>query len=187
MLIKRIYPLPLLLAFALVFSACEKDDPEIPNEEELITTLTYTLTPVAGGSAVTLGFSDLDGDGGAAPVITGGTLATNQTYNGTLGLLSEAVSPPEDIAAEVQAEAEAHQFFFQSSISDLTVAYDDQDANGNPLGINTTLTTGTAGSGALTIILRHEPDKSAAGVADGDVSNAGGSTDIEVSIPIEVQ
>ena len=36
----------------LFFTACEKDDPDVPNEEELITTLIYTLTPDGGGNAV---------------------------------------------------------------------------------------------------------------------------------------
>ena len=178
---------PLLLAIVLIFSACGKDDPVIPNEEELITTLNYTLTPINGGTAITLSFQDLDGDGGNAPTITGGTLAANQTYSGTLELLNETESPAESITEEIMEEQEEHQFFFQSTISDLTVAYNDRDANGDPLGLSSTLTTGSAASGALTIVLRHEPNKSAAGVADGNIASAGGETDIEVTFPIDVQ
>ncbi|HBK71516.1 MAG TPA: type 1 periplasmic binding fold superfamily protein, partial [Flavobacteriaceae bacterium] len=36
-------------------------------------------------------------------------------------------------------------------------------------------------------ILRHEPNKSASGVSDGDITNAGGETDIEVIFNITVQ
>ncbi len=60
----------------MVTTSCNDDDPPIDNEEEVITTLTYILTP-ASGQAVTLSFVDLDGDGGNPPVITGGTLDTN--------------------------------------------------------------------------------------------------------------
>ena len=70
---------------------------EIPNEEELITTVNYTLTPADGSAAITLSFVDLDGDGGDAPTITGGTLIANTTYTGTLELLNEAEMPVEDI------------------------------------------------------------------------------------------
>jgi hypothetical protein len=177
----------LILAAILLFAACEKGDPIIPNEEELITTLVYQLTPVGGGSTITLTFKDLDGDGGTPPVILGSTLQANQTYTATLDLLNEVASPAERITDEIRAEDEAHQFFFQSSVPGLTVTYSDTDANQNPVGLSTTLSTGAIGSGSLTIILRHEPNKTASGVAEGDMTNAGGETDIEVIFPIDVQ
>lgn len=177
-----------LVLIALVLnSACNDDEPELPNEEELITTVNYTLTPASGGAAVTLTFQDLDGDGGNDPIITGGTLEANQTYTGSLELLNESETPVEDITVEVREEDEEHQFFFQSSLTDLTIAYNDQDADGNPIGLSTTVTTGAAGTGNITITLRHEPNKAAANVSDGDITNAGGETDIEITFPIDVQ
>jgi len=176
-----------LLMTTSIFTGCDKDDPDIPDEEEVITTLNYTLTPAGSGTAVTLSFKDLDGDGGDAPVITGGTLAANQTYTGSLELLNEAESPAERVTEEIEEEDHHHQFFFQSDIADLTVAYKDEDDEGNPLGLSSELTTGEAASGSITVILRHEPDKSATGVKDGDITNAGGETDIEVTFPIDVE
>ncbi len=82
---------------------------------------------------------------------------------------------------------EDHQFFFTSSTSTIKVVYSDQDGNGKPIGLSTSLTTTAAGSGILTITLRHEADKSASGVSDGEIANAGGETDIEVSFPTDVQ
>ena len=181
-------PLALLMILGLLFASCgDDDDPEIPNEEEVITTLTYTLSPADNGPDVDLIFQDLDGDGGNAPTITGGTLAANTTYTGSLTFLNETESPAEDITEEIEEEDEEHQVFFQTSITGLSVAYNDTDPNGNPIGLSTTVTTGDSGSGTLTIILRHEPNKSAAGVSDGDIINAGGETDIEVSFPVTVQ
>jgi len=176
-----------VLVAILGLSSCSKDDPIIPNEEEVITTLEYTLTPNGGGTTVVLSFMDLDGDGGNAPIITGGTLDANKTYTGTLVLLNEQESPAGDITAEIQEEDEEHQFFFQTNIAGLTVAYNDQDANGNPLGLQSTITTTDVGNGTLTVILRHEPNKSAGGVASGDITNAGGETDIEVTFDVTVQ
>ena len=93
----------------------------------------------------------------------------------------------EDIGEEVAEEDDEHQFFFSSTVAGVSVAYNDADGDGNPLGLANTVTTGAAGSGTLTVILRHEPDKNADGVSGGDISNAGGETDIEVAFPIEVQ
>lgn len=176
-----------LLFFSIVFSACEKDDPIIPNEEELITTVNYLLTPADGGVEVLLSFVDIDGDGGSNPTITGGVLSANQLYTGRLDLLNEAESPTESITEEIEAEDEDHQFFFQSTVNGLSIIYSDQDENGNPVGLNTSVMTGASASGSITIILRHEPNKTAAGVEAGDATNAGGETDIQVTFPVDVQ
>lgn len=168
-------------------SACEKDDP-IVNEEELITTLRMTLTPAGGGTPVVLSFVDLDGEGGNAPVITGGTLAANTTYTGALAILNESETPVEDITEEIETEDDEHQFFFTTSAGlNLTVSYADQDGNNNPVGLATSAAAGAASTGTLTVTLRHEPNKTAAGVKDGDITNAGGETDIEVVFPVTIQ
>jgi hypothetical protein len=174
----------------LFITSCKKDEPEepiIPNEEEVITTLNFTLTPNGGGTPVVLTFQDLDGDGGNPPTITGGTLDTNATYTGALELLNELESPAGDISQEVQEEAEEHQFFFQTSLSGIDIAYDDMDANGNPIGLATIITTNGANSGTITVILRHLLDKDASGVSTGDITNAGGETDIEVTFDVDIQ
>jgi len=182
----------LALAFAtatlLFLGSCKKDDPVIPNEEEIITSLTYTLSPEGGGDEIELIFRDLDGDGGDSPSIIGGTLESNTTYNASLELLNETTSPAGDISAEIIAEAEEHQFFFQiTGTLESSVEYNDQDANGNPIGLSTKVSTAGNSSGSLKITLRHEPNKSGAGVSDGDITNAGGETDIEVSFDITIQ
>jgi hypothetical protein len=178
-------PTLLILLFAsLTIVSCKKDEPEtpeIPNEEELITTLSVTLTPDGGGDTVTLTFQDLDGDGGNDPDITVSPLAANTQYSATVELLNETENPAEDITEEVEGEAEEHQFFY------MTIEYADADGNGQPIGLATVISTGDAESGTFTITLRHEPDKDAAGVEDGDISNAGGETDIEVTFDIEVE
>ena len=176
----------ILLAGIFTFSSCG-DDPQPEDPEEVITTLIYTLTPVSGGNNVVLTFRDIDGDGGNAPDITGGTLATNTVYQGAITLSNESEDPAEDITAEVRDEDLDHQFFFSSSLSDLNVTYSDTDPNGNPIGLATSVSTGAAGNGTLTVILRHQPDKNAAGVRDGEILNAGGETDIEVIFDVTVE
>lgn len=178
--------------FAIAFlalSSCGNDDDcvDCGGGEEVITTLNLTLTPTTG-DVVTMSFQDLDGDGGNDPTITNGTLQANMTYTGSIEVLNESESPAEDITAEIMTEDDEHQFFFVIGSSlNLTVAYGDQDGNGNPLGLATTVTTTDASSGSLTVTLRHQPDKTASGVSDGDITNAGGETDIEVTFDVTVQ
>lgn len=179
-----LYILP--LAVILMATSCEKD-PEVPNEEELITTLIYTLTPVGGGTPVVFSFKDLDGDGGLAPVIQQDTLEALALYNGSVQLLNESESPAEDITAEVMEEDEDHQFFYAFSNVNASSVYTDMDSNMNPVGIGTLVSTGTASEGTMTITLRHLPDKFAAGVSNGDITNAGGETDIEVTFQVKAE
>ena len=179
----------LFTAFTMLFSSCNKEtpDPIIPNEEELISTMIYTLIDTLNNDTVILSFQDLDGDGGNPPIITSGVLTLNTSYIGSLQLLNETVSPTIDIGAEVEAEAEEHQFFYLIENNlDAAVSYTDFDANGYPVGLNTFFIADAASMGLLTIILRHEPDKTAPGVSDGDILNAGGETDIQVSFQISI-
>ncbi len=170
------------------FSSCEDDNPEPTQDPELITTLTLTMTPQGGGDAIVFRFQDLDGDGGNAPTITNGVLAANTIYDVTIELLNESVSPAEDITAEVGEEAEEHQFFFDITGGlNVTYGYRDSDANNNPIGLAIVLNTGEVSSGKFQVTLRHEPSKNASGVSDGDITNAGGDTDIEVTFDIDIQ
>ncbi len=61
------------------------------------------------------------------------------------------------------------------------------DALEYPVGIHSIFETDLPAATTLTITLRHLPDKSAPGVNTGDIRNAGGETDIEVTFPIIVQ
>lgn len=165
------------------------DDP-IPNPEELITTLRYTLAPQGGGKTVVLNFKDPDGVGGIAPVISSDKLKANTIYDGTLLLLDESVNPIDSIIKEIQNENQTHQFFFQkkSGNLDLNIIYNDLDAsNLYPIGIKTILTTGIISQGILRITLRHQPNKSATGAKEGDITNAGGETDIEVDFNVSIE
>jgi len=172
----------------LVISCDDNDDPIPVNEEELITTVRLELTPQGGGTAIILESRDVDGLGPDDPVITvSSPLTVSQTYVGEMELLNESVTPSEDITEEVQDEGDEHQFFYQLSQDLATISYADTDENGDPIGLSIQVETTAVGTANLTITLRHEPNKSAAGVSDGDISQAGGETDVQVVFPIEVE
>lgn len=173
-----------IIALALVtltaFTSCSKDEPVAVNEEELITTVITTLT--SGNQTITLTSKDLDGDGPNPPAVTtSGDLAVNTTYTGSITFLNESVSPVVDITKEIKEEGIEHQIFYQAPLSIGTFSYADDDAKGKPIGLAFTLRTAASPtSGTITVVLKHEPNKSAAGVAQGDITNAVGSTDATI-------
>ena len=179
----------LALVALLALSSCSKDDTPLVNEEEVITTVTAVFTPQGGGTPITLQYKDLDGDGPNAPLTIppSGNFAQNTTYDGAVTILNETESPAGDITSEVKAEGEEHQLFFQAPSAVGTFVYNDADANGKPIGLKFTLTTKNAATGDLVVTLRHLPNKSAPGVADGEITNAGGATDFAVTYPVVVQ
>lgn len=182
-----IYIAILLLALFFILTSCGKDeDPVIPNEEELITTLILTLS-TDGANPVALSFRDIDGDGGNAPEIMTAALKANTTYRGSLRFLNELTNPATEITDEVAEEDTEHQIFYIVENTGLSITYDDTDQDGNPIGLSTIFNTGSAGTNKLTVIMRHEPDKFAAGVSAGSITNAGGETDIEVEFDILVE
>ncbi len=183
--------LSLVVFTGLLFTACSNDDndngdlPEPVNEEEVITTMTVTLTPDASGNAVTLKKFDADGDGPEAPKVTvSGNLAAGATYAGSIVLLNETVNPADIITKEVEEESNEHQFFYNACGElDVTTEYGNIDDNGNPLGTKFTLIAGEASTGTLTITLRHEPKKP----NDGTLADAAGETDADATFSITVE
>ena len=115
------------------------------NEEEFISTVNIQLTTDAGDE-VNLTWQDLDNDGPNDPVITvSGEFNTNSYYFGSITVLNESEVPAENITEVIIEEADEHQFFYQFSEGlDMTSQYSDQDSNGNPVGVQFTLVTGSA-------------------------------------------
>ncbi|MCB0515806.1 MAG: hypothetical protein R2798_10490 [Chitinophagales bacterium] len=177
----------LILSSIFFVSACKNEDPSPINEEELITNVDLVFTDENGNESIA-SFSDNDGVGGEEPTLSGASLSANTTYQLSIQLRNESVSPAIDITAEIEEEATDHQFFFLPDASlQLSVTYNDEDAEGHPIGLKNTAQTLNNSTGMLTIVLRHKPNKSAANVAEGSIDNAAGETDVEVSFPITIQ
>ena len=175
----------LFFAMTILISCNDDDDEIIPvNEEEVITTMTITMTPANGGTNVVLQTRDLDGDGPNPPVITvSGNLATGISYMSKIVLLNETEDPAENITEEVEEESDEHQFFYTIGGGlDATTTYSNFDGNGNPLGTEFSLDAGNASTGTLTFTLRHEPTKPNDGLGD-----AGGETDISATFNVAIE
>jgi hypothetical protein len=184
---KKLSFLFVFLLMSNVFISCSANDDGPVNEEEVITTLIATFVPEDGGETVVLTYRDLE-DGNPAFLPAVGIFEVGKTYTATLSLLNELVNPVENITEEIEEEGDKHQFFFSASQGVGTFAYLDQDEDGNPIGLSFLFTAGnTPTTGTMTIILRHEPNKNATGVAQGNITNAGGDTDIEVTFNVALQ
>lgn len=171
----------------IIFGSCQPNDEPV-NQEELITTFIYTLLD-SNGNQVILSFKDVDGNGGLNPIYyVSGSLKANTTYAGSLELLNESISPVDTITHEIVSEDFAHQFFYlKSNVLNASIHYADLDKNGKPLGVKSSMVTGSPSTGTIKIVLRHEPNKDALNVSQGDITNAGGETDIEVEFNVEVK
>ncbi|WP_162555911.1 hypothetical protein [Reichenbachiella versicolor] len=199
------------LAASVMFTSCDEEETEIPNENELITTVILELYDESNpNNEVHLHWEDIDLDG--KPEIETEALAANTTYHGHIEFLNELAEKDEDdhddedghnhrtleddhdhdhehdhgydVTETIEKEDEDHQVFYVVDPADLaTIEYEDEDGNGMPLGLEIELTTGDAGTGTLNIVLKHEPTKS----KDATLETAGGSTDIDVKFDITVE
>ena len=161
-----------VFALALTFSfvACDDNDepPHVNHGEEftlvkLIFTNTADETDVVTAQAV-----DSDGEGVDELVIEGSIdLKPNTSYKLTFDLKGE----DEDLNEEKLKKAEDHQFFFafsENAFSSPTgdgnidnaadpINYLDEDANMNPIGLETSWTTaGELQDGTFTVRLQHQ-------------------------------
>lgn len=178
------------LGLSLLLMGCDEDKnrPEPVNEEELITTVKLNFIPQDGGDTLVFSSTDLDGDGAQPPVVVNDTLAANTVYEVYASFLNELEQPAEDITVEIVEEGTDHQIFFLIEPElNLEFTYQDKDAYQYPIGVHSTFISKEASQGKLNLILRHLPNKSAEGVANGDITNAGGETDVEVSFEINIQ
>ena len=194
---------PMFLVFA---TACgDVENPEGEEENEVITTLVLTFTPVAGGDALEFSWADVENDGN--PVIDDIALSDADDYDVTVSFLNELEDPAEDITLEIQDEDDEHQIFFTGTAVQgpatgtnasavVEHAYADADADGLPVGLDNTFTTLGTGSGELTVTLRHLPPENGeavkvSGLADTVASDGfgaiGGDNDVQVTFALDVQ
>ena len=182
---KTINPFKNLQLLAILFSVitiigCSNDDdvaPEEENEVEVFTDVTLVFTNTADvNDVVTASAQDPDGTGiQELQILDAITLAADTEYTLTYEILN-ALDPAdiENIGDEILEEDNEHQFFFsftENVFANPTgngnidaaadpINYNDEDENGNPVGLSSTWTTSsTASSGAsFTVRLQHQPD-----------------------------
>lgn len=182
---KKLFAL-ILMVFA--FYSCKKEATPETNDEEIITTMKLTFTPIGGGSSFSYQYDDADGPGGNAPIQDEIVLLSSTSYTVSLQLLNKTTNPATDITTEIQAESDAHRFYYEPSAgSNITVSQLDNDTNGVPLGVNGTWAAGSASNGTLKITLRHYPGTPPGKETADPVNSAKSATDVEVVFNTRVQ
>jgi hypothetical protein len=157
--------------------------PKIPNQEELITTVSLTMKDSVTGVTQTFTYRDIDGEGGNVPSrFDTIRLETNHTYFTTIQLWDETQSPQVDIAQVVKNEGNDHQFFFYFHNVHIAHVYRDFDTHSPPLpiGLETTWKTSIPANGYSHIVLKHQ-----AGEKNG--TDVLGSSDIDLQFFTLVQ
>jgi hypothetical protein len=189
-----------IISVAFLASCNEDDEPVKEDTPELITKATLTFTPAGGGTAVIATATDPDGEGVQDIAIDGPiNLAANTTYTLSITLINELADPGQaeyNITEEVAEEGDEHMFFFSwtnnvfsdpagnGNIDNRTddVNYNDEDDNGQPIGLNTSWTTAAASSGQFRVVLKHQPE-----LKTPTSTASSGETDLDVEFDIDVQ
>ncbi len=166
----------------LVFTGCKKDELPHDHSNELITTFRLKLVNNANtADTKTVTWRDIDGDGGANPVIDALSLKANAVYSLSVdAVLDESKTPADDIKAEIKNEDFEHLFVYAPTAG-LNAVFSnfDKDKNNLPVGLTATVTTGAISTGTVKVTLRHQAD-----VKDGTF--APGSTDMEAVFPVSI-
>ena len=200
---RKLYQTVALCTFLLTTVSCGESPSIQGNPNELITTLTLTFLPASSGPAITATLNDPDGDGGNPQTIEPIVLSAGM-YDLQLKFENRLENPPEDINAEISGEGDEHQVFFTGTAvsgpasnqanAPLAHSYADIDSKGLPLGLQNKVVA-AAGTGALTVSLRHMPPlndmpvKTASvgqTVQSGGIEALGGGTDLQANFTVTV-
>ncbi len=184
-----------LLMAMVAFQSCDDDDVPAPeNEEEVIDQVVLTFTPT-GGAPITFTATDPDGEGSADFAFETIALDANTIYTLSIGVFN--TEEGENITEEIEEEDDEHMFFFGFTSGLFTsptgdgnlggsnrndpMNYDDEDADGNPIGLSTVWETGEAASGTFRVVLKHQP-----GIKTANSSSEDGETDIDLTWSINI-
>jgi hypothetical protein len=200
---KNLQLLAILFSVITIIGCSNNDDdaPEEENEVEVFTDVTLIFTNTADISdVVRASAQDPDGTGiQELQILNAITLATDTEYTLTYEILN-ALDPAdvENIGDEILEEDNEHQFFYSFTEGAFTnpigngnidtaadpINYNDQDENGNPVGLSTTwITASTTSSGkSFTVRLQHQPDVKTATSGSND-----GDTDFALTFALNIQ
>lgn len=189
MIRNRFFGAATALALLAGVSACDDPTGPVDNEQELITDVTITLTPVGGGTAMVSTIADPDGPGPLSPTAQTAalTLTPGMTYDGMIQFFDRSdPADVEDITAEVEEEADEHRVFYTlAGLTGVTVPDDslDEDSMGSPLGLSfqVVVESGASGTGTIRVVLSHYDD-----APKGDGSTPSDETDADVSFNVSV-
>jgi len=177
-----------LLLFLISVLSCSRNNIDVSDDNEGITTVQLTVVPVSES------FSDneLETKSGTNYFWREGKgdlvqLDKNQNYYLQISYLNESGLNVSDETEEIEKESDAHLVLIKSTPEDfINVKFLDKDSKGRKLGLKNKIKGSNKGGGNLRVILLHQPPVHGKDVKDGINENIG-STDSDVSFPIIIK
>lgn len=185
----------LILIFWLGCTA--KDDEQIPKDEdkiqqEFITTVNLTFVEIGNPSnSIYVKWNNPEGFGSEGlSVIQPSTveLKSQKRYLLNIELLDD--SDPNDVVEVnklIKESGPDHQLFFTGELVEnhnLAITYDDEDTDGNPLGLETEALPLNPDSGSLIITLLHGLNKNTEAAKNGILEGTEGEVDLQLELNI---
>jgi len=179
----------LVIVAALFFTSCTQDEPTPTpeNNQEAITAITVSYVKLGTDGTPTTDTTSVTFDANGSPTPGFLSLSVGSSY---LTLIT-FYDHDENMNSEITEEGTEHKiFFFPAQAGIINYAYNDQDSNGNPIGLSGKTTILNPGTTGLSIILRHGLNKNSAaaqGWNNADYIQAGGEDDANVSFDIQAE
>jgi hypothetical protein len=161
--------------------SCQKaSDPNDENEHEAINKVSLSMT--GGGATATFVMEDPDGDGGNPPTrIDTIRLKAGQTYTTAVSFKNLSGGVERDLTSGIASQGKAHEVFFLPAGVNLTITKTDKDANGYPLGLNSSWVVGAVGTGSVLIKLMHK-----SGIKGANDAPTLGHSDVQIQVPVRI-
>lgn len=197
---------------ALALGCAPLDGGSDASATEVISRVELSFTPLGGGDSRVFVFSDPDGDGGISGVADPVVLSAGTQYELRVTFINELLTPPVDITADIEDEAEEHLVLVLGdgvagpastpTTALVTHAYADLESDYGPnaigddlpLGLVNTITAEQSGSSTLRVMLRHLPELNGNAQKTDDLLSsiaAGealpGNVDVDVSFELTIQ
>jgi len=177
-----------LILFIFVVFSCSRNNIDIADDNEGITTVQLTVVPVSDSFSDTeidtksgINYFWRDGKGDLVQ------LDKNQNYYLQISYLNESGLGVTDETEEIEKESDAHLVLIKPTPEDLiNTKFLDKDTKGRKVGLKNKVKGSNKGGGNLRIILLHQPPVHGKDVKDGLNENVG-STDSDVSFPIVIK
>jgi hypothetical protein len=182
---KHIIKTSIFALLAISFNSCtdHHDDDDHKHEEESINKVELTLTPDSLGlPSQTVIWSDVDGDGGNAPVLPDSLrLTPGIQYTGELTYKHVHNGVEHLVNTEILKEADEHLVCYSPiqliQVVILEITRTDKDNQGRELGLISKWKALIPEKGAVRISLKHQPN----GIKNGSCDV--GETDAEIDFP----
>jgi len=186
---KNLRKVILYLVLGAIAASCAKTPPgdvSHPLANEFLTTTILNLQNMSNpNDKPTISYYLNPNTPTVPPVITPDTLRLmkNAMYTCTVLILDQTKTPVDTVSDVIIQRENIHLFFyFPSAGLMLTDSITDHDTNIPPLpfGLHSDMTTGSASTGTLEVVLRHQPN-----VKNGTYGP--GSTDLDVTYPVSIK